>query len=68
MSLGYIQKSYNVPATEGQRIRFDYDGREGVIVGANGPHLVVEWDEGGVLGILHPTWKVTYLGEEADHA
>ena len=66
MSLEYIKKYYNVPATKGQRIRYTGGGESyvGKIVGANGPHITVQFDDGQQTHILHPTWKVEYLTDQ----
>lgn len=62
-ALLYIRIHYGVPAYLGHRIAFNYEERrEGVIVGTNAARLVVQFD--GTVGthVLHPTWKVEYLG------
>jgi hypothetical protein len=67
MSLDYIRDHYRVPAVLEGRIKFtwpEHDGdRLATIVGADGPHLMVLFDD-GVLGHLHPTWEIEYLPAE----
>ena len=66
-ALDYVRDHYKVPAVLEGRIRFtwpEYDGeRLASIVGAEGPHLKVLFDD-GVLGQLHPTWEIEYLTTE----
>jgi hypothetical protein len=61
-SLKYIQDYYDVPAEKGQKVL--YEGKEGTIVGASGPHLKVRFSDEKRDLILHPTWKVEYLPSE----
>lgn len=58
----YIRRYYGVPAKIGGRVK--YEGREGVITGTSGPHLIMRPDDRKRKGerlILHPTWRVEYL-------
>lgn len=67
MSLEYISNAYNVPAKKGQRVRYTGDkgpnatGREGVITGADGPHLRIRMDGESFSNVYHPTWELEYL-------
>jgi hypothetical protein len=63
VSLEYIAKTYNVPATRGRRITFhdtDDRKREGVIIGSRDQYLRVHFAEDNKVRHLHPTWRVTY--------
>jgi hypothetical protein len=55
----YIRKYYNVPAEQGGRI--EYDGRPGIIVGAQGPYLQIRLDGEQRVGSYHPTYKINYI-------
>ncbi|WP_032368549.1 hypothetical protein [Rhodococcoides fascians] len=61
--LEYIRRTYKVPARVGQRIRFDWQfpPREGVIIGANGGTLKVQFDDSARIEYAHPTWHIEYL-------
>ena len=64
MSLAYIRNYYDVPATKGRRVLFDWpptEGKEGVIVGSRDAHLRVRFDGEKSATTLHPTWNVVYL-------
>ena len=63
-TLEYIRNAYKVPANVGQRITFH--GKPGTIVGGRGAHLLVHLDGESVNSILHPTWEVEYLDQEAE--
>lgn len=61
----YIRDTYHVPARVGGRVQHiaaDTSVWLGTITGAD-RHLYVTWDVGGTAR-LHPTWHVTYLGEQ----
>lgn len=60
MSLDYIKQHYAVPADIGRVIHFQ--GRQGVIVGANNATLKVNFDDAkpNKYEYLHPTWNVEY--------
>lgn len=60
--MNYIQKTYNVPAEYGRRIRFQ-GKEEGIIVNADGQYIEVLMDKSkpGHTVRLHPTWEVEYL-------
>ena len=65
MSLAYIRSYYGVPAYEGREVAYTEtpgDIRTGRIVGANGPHLLVDFGPSVCEAPLplHPTWNVTY--------
>ncbi|MBP8283318.1 MAG: hypothetical protein KAX46_05315 [Chromatiaceae bacterium] len=60
-ALKYIRTVYGVEAHQFQRIRFEIDGREGVILGGKAGRLRVRFDGEKRTSFLHPTWKVTYL-------
>ncbi len=55
----YVRRYYDVPAELERRIVFD--GRPGVIVGAEGGYLRVRFDDDPGSVPLHPTWRVDYL-------
>lgn len=63
MSLDWIRKNYNVPATRGGRVK--YTGEKtpqlGTICGASGPHLSIRLDGVKHTMPFHPTWKLQYL-------
>jgi len=61
MSFEYINKSYGVNACIGRRVIVD--GEAGVIVGANGAHIKVNFDntKASDYSYCHPTWRVEYL-------
>lgn len=64
-SLDRIRATYGVPAELGRRIAFNYlERREGMIVGTHAAHLVVQFDGTAGTHVLHPTWKLEYLGNE----
>lgn len=69
MSLEWIRKTYGVPATRGGRVRLDYPNGQSVtgqITGTHGPHLRVLAQTGRPRVLyLHPTWRVTYLDDDA---
>ncbi len=57
--IDYVRRFYDVPAELERRIVFD--GRPGVIVGAEGGRLLV-WLDGDEHRVpVHPTWRVDYL-------
>lgn len=73
MSIGYIKKTYGVPAKRGGRIRFQKN-KTGVITGTDGQYLRVRFDGEKNIKTLHPVWEVEYLchdcggaGEGAAH-
>lgn len=50
IGLTYIRGYYRVPADLGVKVRFDYPegiSRVGMIVGSEGPHLMVKLDDDG---------------------
>jgi hypothetical protein len=66
MSMEYIRNYYGVPAHLGGRVRYAGDPAgaiEGLITGTNGPHLLVQFDDAKHPSVLHPTWRIEYLGE-----
>jgi len=65
VSLGYIRRTYRVPAFQGGLIRFF--GIEYQIKSAYGSKLRVEQPLTCERLILHPTWKVEYLNESSDN-
>lgn len=65
MSLDYIRKTYKVPAYEG--VRVSMETRKGVIVGAEGPHVKVKFDDRRGHYPVHPielTYHVEPVPEE----
>ena len=67
MSMGYIRRTYGVPARRGGRITYvDEQGVQwnGAIKSASGAHLMVLVDDRapGYRGRLrlHPTWNIQY--------
>lgn len=73
MSLQYIRDTYGVPAKKGERVAFDekdcppLTGREGVITGASGPHVMVRFDGVKHAVPCHPK-ALRYLSTEVDEA
>lgn len=69
MTLKYIRDHYGVPAKRGQKLIYSGSGRplEGVIINAQGAHLMVRIAEFGERPVkLHPTWEIEYVeGVEA---
>lgn len=71
MSLGYIRRTYRVPAKRGAKVRYT-DGHgavwNGRITSARGAYLRVQVDDRvpGYRGrlLLHPTWQVEYLPDK----
>lgn len=63
MSLQAIRDYYQVPATQGQRIRYNggFTPTEGTIMGAKDTKLLVDF--GAEVGeyLMHPTWQIQYL-------
>lgn len=61
MDFEYINKSYGVNACVGRRVVVD--GEAGIIVGANGARLKVNFDntKASDYSYCHPTWRVEYL-------
>ena len=57
-SFQYIRDYYDVPAYVG--VRVTYKGREGVIVGSEGPYIKVKLDGDKYAGVYHPTDCITY--------
>lgn len=68
MSLDYIRQYYGVPAYKDVRVRLSYSKVtfEGVIVGADGPHLRVRFDGERHAKPVHATWQLTYLIEQRE--
>ena len=60
-ALKYIRDAYGVEAHQFQRIRYEMDGREGVILGGKSGRLRVRFDGEKRTAFLHPDWKITYL-------
>lgn len=60
MSFKYIVDTYQVPATKGRRV--EVDSKPGIIVGADGQYIVVNFDDKkpNQRANCHPTWRVTY--------
>jgi hypothetical protein len=61
MSLEYIREVYNVPARRGMKVIAH--GRNGIIVGAKGPHLRIKIQGEKNILSFHPTWEMEYLSE-----
>jgi hypothetical protein len=63
MSMKYIRQKYGVRAKRGGRVRLTYgERREGVIVSARGPYIMVRMDGEKIAKPYHPTWRMEYLG------
>ena len=60
-SLEYIRRVYEVPAYVGFKVR--YQGKPGVIVGANGCYLLIKLDGETEARRYHPTWEMRYFKE-----
>ena len=56
----YINQYYGLNVKPGDRVR-QYEGKEGVVVGADNAYLLVRLDKESYVGRYHPTWKMTYL-------
>lgn len=67
MSIDWIRKNYNVPATRGGRVEYTGKGRPelGTICGAQGSHLSIRLDGKKHALPFHPTWKLRYLDAES---
>lgn len=63
MSMSAVRKRYSVPAKRGMRVRV-YNGRLGRITSTYGDNLRIRLDERRHPGIYHPTWRITYLGND----
>lgn len=63
MSMDYIRRTYGVPAKRGGRVEYTGYGqpRQGVILGASGPHLRVRLDGDRATLSMHPTWELRYI-------
>lgn len=63
MSMGYIRKTYCVPAKRGGRVQFlgPCIHFYGTIVSARGGRLRVRSDDSGLIYTLHPSWNVKYI-------
>lgn len=67
MSIGYIRKTYNVPAKRGGKLRYSGDKATPVlmeIIGTKGPYLKCRIADGfnaGLETLLHPTWEIEYI-------
>jgi hypothetical protein len=59
LSLKYIKKYYDVPADKG--VPVIYDGKECTIIGTDGPHLKIQFNDSKITITVHPTWKVKYI-------
>ncbi len=55
----YINKSYGVSASKGQKIKMD--GRPGTITGVRSAHLLIRFDGYKHSSPVHPTWRMEYL-------
>lgn len=63
-TMGYIRKTYGVPAKRGGRVRYTGDSRGerfGTIKSARGGYLKIQLDGDSYTGTYHPTWKLEYL-------
>ena len=66
-ALKYIRDYYCVEAHRGHRIRYGKEKPvEGTILGGKNGRLRVRLDGGKHTVLLHPTWEVTYLLQNAD--
>lgn len=54
----YFRDQYGVPAYKGVRVWLD--GKPGVIVGSDGPHLRLRLDGEKRTVCAHPTWMMEY--------
>lgn len=58
MTMGYIRKTYDVPAKRGMRVIAN--GRPGVITSSRGPHLMIRLDGHKNPLPYHPTENIKY--------
>lgn len=61
MSIAYIRKYYQLTVKRGDRVRV-FDGKLGVVVGAQGAYLRIKLDGEKRAGSYHPTWELA-IGE-----
>ncbi len=63
MSMGWVRRTYNVPAKRGGRV--EYTGGRlsqfGTILSVDGPHLMIRLDGSKHAMPFHPTWELRYL-------
>lgn len=64
-ALEYIRNQYKVPAYVGLTVIIPGDSpareRAGNIIGASGPHLLVDLFNVRRTAVVHPTWEMVYL-------
>lgn len=60
MSLEYIRKFYDVPATEGERV-IVFSGQRGAIIGAVDSYLLIRLDGEKRVKSFHPDWNIDYF-------
>lgn len=56
-----IRRQYGVPVTEGVRVLYKHNNREGEIVGTQGSYLMIRLDGDDNARPYHPTWKLEFL-------
>lgn len=64
MGMGYVRKTYSVPAKRGGRVEYTGCGKAefGTITSASsGGHLNIRLDRVKHAKPFHPTWKLRYL-------
>lgn len=59
MSMEYIREYYKVPAKRGMSVK--YQGKLGLIVGADGAYLKIRLNGESEIRLYHPTWELEYL-------
>ena len=68
--LGYIRRTYGVPAWRGARVLCDWyppePARDGVITGSDDARLRVRLDGENRSRICHPTWNMTYAAAQSE--
>lgn len=59
MSMEYIREYYKVPAKRGMSVK--YQGKLGLIVGADGAYLKIRLNGESEVRLYHPTWEMEYI-------